>query len=118
MENIGIEETKLNICNRKSKRKIERKNWCKWKERECGYEKIKTEIGIFFLIYEAFLFSSHLSLPTGKEAQRVYITYLKHFANIASTKNLMSYGELLRIIRREIRSKDAIFGTTPSQKLA
>lgn len=46
------------------------------------------------------------------------VWYLQHFANVASAKNLVNYGELLGFIRRKIRSKGAIFCASASQKLA
>ena len=43
---------------------------------------------------------------------------LQHFADIASTKNLVNYGKLMGIIRREVRGKDAVLGTAPTKQLA
>lgn len=36
---------------------------------------------------------------------------LQHLANVASTKHLVNNGKLVGIIRRKVRSKDAVFGT-------
>jgi hypothetical protein len=43
---------------------------------------------------------------------------LQHFADIASTKNLVNNGKLVRVVRREVRCKDAVLGAAASQQLA
>lgn len=44
--------------------------------------------------------------------------YLQHFADIASTENLMNDGELVRVVGREVRSEDAVFCAAASQQFA
>lgn len=43
---------------------------------------------------------------------------LKHFADIASTKNLVNNGKLVRIIGREVRGKDTVLSTAATKQLA
>lgn len=60
----------------------------------------------------------HVMKMIEKEREREKGRDLQHFANVASTKDLMNNGKLVGIIRREVRSKDAVFGATATQQLA
>lgn len=42
------------------------------------------------------------------------VAYLQHFADVAGTEDLVDDGELLGVIRREVRSEDAVLGATAS----
>ena len=53
-----------------------------------------------------------------KKRMKVRDIYLQHCADIAGTKDLMHNGKLARVVRRKVRSKDAVFGATASQQLA
>lgn len=46
------------------------------------------------------------------------ITNLQHFAYVASTEDPVNNGELVRIIRWEIRSKDTVLSTPAPEQLA
>jgi hypothetical protein len=43
---------------------------------------------------------------------------LQHFANVASTKDLVNNGKLVGVIRREVRGENAVFGAPTPQQLA
>jgi hypothetical protein len=43
---------------------------------------------------------------------------LQHFANVASTKDLVNNGKLVGVIRREVRGENAVFGASAPQQLA
>jgi hypothetical protein len=53
-----------------------------------------------------------------RERERERERDLQHFANIASTKDLVNNGKLVGVIRGEIRCKNAVFGTSAPQQLA
>ena len=42
---------------------------------------------------------------------------LQHFANVASTKDLVNNGKLMGVIRREVRGENAVFGAPTPQQL-
>lgn len=45
-------------------------------------------------------------------------TDLKHFANIACTKDFVNNGKLLGVIRREVRGEDAVLCAASAQQFA
>lgn len=44
--------------------------------------------------------------------------YLQHFANVASTEDLVNDGKLMRVIGGEIRRENAVRGAPAAKQLA
>lgn len=53
-----------------------------------------------------------------EDETQLLITNLQHLANVASSKHLVHAGELVGLLRREIRREDAVVRAPPAEELA